>query len=161
MRFVPRDAVQLVGVRTPEQTLAYLQYFAASSARFQAARLQNVYTLQVTGCLCCCSGSESQVKPEQSPTVSNAWPSWSVQASCAAVGLKGRSPLATPCPRACCLAAGWLRLPKHQLVRKPPQCGHPCHDCRPAGRVCAPHPAQLGRLSQQSGRPRPCRSSHC
>jgi len=48
MRFVPRDAVQLVGVRTPEQTLAYLQYFAASSARFQAARLQNVYTLQVS-----------------------------------------------------------------------------------------------------------------
>ena len=72
----------------------------------------------------------------------------SVQASCAAVGLKGRSPLATPCPCACCLAAGWLRLPKHQLVRKPPQCGHPCHDCRPAGCLCAPHPAQLGRLSQ-------------
>lgn len=40
---------QLVGVRTLEQTLVYLQYFAASSTRFQAARLRNVYTLQVGG----------------------------------------------------------------------------------------------------------------
>lgn len=40
-------ASQLVGVRTLEQTLAYLQYFAASEARFRAARMANVYTLQV------------------------------------------------------------------------------------------------------------------
>ena len=38
---------QLVGVRTPEQTLAYLQYMAAAGTRFQAAGLRNVYTLMV------------------------------------------------------------------------------------------------------------------
>lgn len=40
---------QLVGVRTPEQTLGYLQYMAAAGTRFLAAGLRNVYTLQLDG----------------------------------------------------------------------------------------------------------------
>ena len=38
--------LQLVGVRTQQQTLAYLQHMAAAGSRFQAAGLRNVYTLQ-------------------------------------------------------------------------------------------------------------------
>ena len=49
LTWIPFLVVQLVGVRTPEQTLAYLQFFAASSSRLQATRLKNVYTLQARG----------------------------------------------------------------------------------------------------------------
>ncbi|PRW45110.1 glycine oxidase isoform X1 isoform A [Chlorella sorokiniana] len=63
---------QLVGVRTLEQTLAYLQYLAASMARFQALRMKNVYTLQLDGSQfpntnCCSPTSPSKVGAAQLP----------------------------------------------------------------------------------------------